>query len=46
LTGKIVVADDQQVNLEIMKIHFIELGISTADSEFCGDGQQCINRCE
>lgn len=40
--GKIVVADDQAINLEILKMHLRRLDVAEHQVVFCRDGRQCV----
>ena len=42
--GKIIVAEDQFINLEIMKQYFEQIGILNSDYSFCIDGQEAIDK--
>ena len=42
---KIVVAEDQRINLDVLKGHLQEIGVY-GDCAFCIDGQQTIDTCK
>ena len=39
--GKIIVADDSKLNLELMKLNLAEVGV-TDNVTYCSDGKQAI----